>query len=321
LTETTQSLIDAVALAKMKDGARLVNCARGGIVDEAALRDALERGKLAGAALDVFATEPLPEDDPLRTTPNLVLTPHLGASTAEAQVKVAEAVAEQVVAYFKEGKIMNAVNVGVALTSEMAPFADLAGRLGRMLSQLVDAPPEHVRCVVSGRLAEEDVGGLTVAALQGLLMNWHDTDVNMVNAPLVAEERGIEITEEKTTRGAGYTNLVRLVVTTAKGEHAIAGTVFEGREPRVVEIDGYAMDIRPRGPILIMTYPDRPGMVGKFGTLLGDAGINIAGMDVGRKEKHGTACVALTLDDTVPRPVLDQVRAATAGGEVTLVDV
>jgi D-3-phosphoglycerate dehydrogenase / 2-oxoglutarate reductase len=321
LTDKTRNLLNADAIAKMKDGARLVNCARGGIVDEAALIKALEDGKLAGAAMDVFATEPMPEDDPLRNAPNIILTPHLGASTAEAQVKVAEAIAQQAVAFFVDGKIQNALNMGVALTPELEPFANLASRLGQILSQLVSAPPESVRCIVRGKLAEGDVGALTVSALQGLLMSWQDTTVNMVNAPLLAEERGLSITEEKSGDTAGYINLIRLVAVTDKGEHSVAGTVFEGREQRVVELEGYEMDIRPRGTILIMDYPDKPGMIGKFGTILGNAGINIASMDVGRKEKHGQACVALSLDDSVPEDVLATVLAATDGGSARLVEV
>lgn len=319
LTETTRNLINAENLAKMKPTARLVNCARGGIVDEAALITALESGAIAAAAMDVFSAEPLPQDSPLRSAPNLILTPHLGASTEEAQVKVAEAIARQAVAYFNEGKILNAVNMGVTLTPEIQPFADLARTMGHFVSQMLAAPPVSLRCFARGKLASGDTQPLTVSALQGLLMNWHDQPVNMVNAPIVAEERGLTITEEKSLNSPDYANLFRIEVRTEKTVHSLAGTVFEGRQARLVEVDGFEMDIRPGGNILIMFYPDRPGMVGKFGTILGNAKINIASMDVGREQKHGRACVLLVVDDPVSPELLDQIRTATEGGEAHLV--
>jgi len=322
LTEKTRGLINRETLARMKPTARLINCARGGIVDEAALVQALRDGKIAGAALDVFEKEPLPPDSPLRSAPNIILTPHLGASTVEAQLKVAEQIARQVVAFFREGKIINAVNVSVTLTPEMEPFADLARILGRFLSQLLDAPPSHVTCQARGKLAGEDIQALTVSALQGLLMNWHDEAVNMVNAPYVAQERGIVVTEEKTPESPNYSSLLRLEVETPAGVHSVAGTVFEGRQSRLVEVDGFEMDMRPNGLMLVLFYPDRPGMVGRFGTILGDANINIAGMDVGRKEKRGRACICLSVDDPVPPEVLERIRECTGpGGEAHLVEM
>ena len=320
LTEKTRGLLNGEALAGMKPTARLINCARGGILDEAALVKALEEGKLAGAALDVFEQEPLPEESPLRSAPNIILTPHLGASTEEAQIKVAEAIAHQIGAFFTEGKIQHAVNLGVTLTPEIEPFAELARTMGHFVSQMLSAPPVSLKCTARGKLASGDTRSLTVSTLQGLLMNWHDQTVNMINAPLVAEERGITVTEEKTLDSPDYAGLFRIEVETEKAVHSAAGTVFEGREARLVEIDGFEMDIRPGGPVLVMFYPDKPGMVGKFGTILGSADINIASMDVGRKEKHGRACVALSVDDPVPADVLEQMRECTGIGETYLIE-
>ena len=319
LTDTTHDLLNAEAFARMKPGVRIVNCARGGIVNEADLVEALKSGQVAGAALDVFEQEPLPEDSPLRSAPNLILTPHLGASTKEAQTKVAEAIARQFVAFFRDGKIMHALNLSVTLTPEIEPFADLARTLGSMLSQIVTKPPQRLSCSVRGRIAAEDTHALAVSALQGLLSHWHDQMVNLVNAPIVAEERGLALTEERSLDSPTFANLVRISVETAEGTLTVAGTVFEGREPRIVEVEGFAVDIRPEGYMIILFYPDQPGMVGKFGTILGNAGINIAGMDVGRKEKRGRACVALSVDEPVPADVLQELLASTGGGEAYLV--
>ena len=275
LTDKTRDLFNAEAFGKMKTGVRIVNCARGGIVNEADLAAALAEGKVAGAALDVFDREPLPPESPLRGAPNIVLTPHLGASTKEAQEKVAEAIAEQFALFFSKGKIMNAVNLSVTLTPEIEPFANLAGTLGGMLSQLSTKPPVRLLCAARGRIAAEDTHALAVYALQGLLSHWHDRTVNLVNAPMVAEERGIVITEEKSLESPTYANLVRVAVETDDGECSVAGTVFEGREPRITEIRAFAVDIKPEGHMIVLFYPDRPGMVGKFGTILGLSLIHI----------------------------------------------
>jgi len=319
LTDRTRGLLNAAAFAKMKPAARVINCARGGIVDEADLVAALKAGRIAGAALDVFEQEPLPEDSPLRDAPNIILTPHLGASTEEAQIKVAEAIAHQFAAFFNEGKIQHALNLTVTLTPELEPFAGLTETLGRFLSQVLSSPPQRLTCAVRGKIAAGDTRALSVSALQGLLSHWHDQSVNLINAPLVAEERGITVTEEKSLDTKDYTNLVRLKVETAEGVLSVAGTVFEGREPRIVEIDGFGVDLKPEGIVLLLFYPDQPGMVGKFGTILGNADINIAGMDLGRKEKRGRACIALSVDDPVPPEVLEEIRTATVTGEVFLV--
>jgi len=322
LTDKTRGLIGAAALAKMKPSSRLVNCARGGIVDEAALVEALNHGRLAGAALDVFDAEPLPADSPLRSARNIILTPHLGASTEEAQIKVAEAIARQIGAFFKEGRIQHAVNLSVTLTPELEPFAKLSETLGRLLSQILSGPPQSLTCSARGRIAAGDTHALAVFALQGLLSHWREQSVNLVNAPLVAEERGIAVTEEKSLESADFASVVRLEVKGPRATQSAAGTVFEGREPRIISIDGFTVDLKPEGTVLVMFYPDRPGMVGKFGTILGNAGINIAGMDVGRRERRGRACVALSVDDPVPRPVLEQIRTCTGpDGEAHLVEL
>ena len=322
LTEKTRGLIGAAEIAKMKPSCRLINCARGGIVDEAALLEALNNGRLAGAALDVFDAEPLPKDSPLRSAKNIILTPHLGASTEEAQIKVAEAIARQIAAFFKEGKIQYAVNLSVTLTPELEPFAKLSETLGRLLSQILSGPPQSVTCSARGRIAQGDTHALAVFGLQGLLSHWREQSVNLVNAALVAEERGIAVTEEKSLESADFASVVRLEVKGPRATLSAGGTVFEGREPRIIAIDGFTVALKPEGTVLVLFYRDRPGMVGKFGTILGNAGINIAGMDVGRREKRGRACVALSVDDPVPAPVLEQIRACTGpDGEAHLVQL
>ena len=217
-------------------------------------------------------------------------------------------------------KSENAVNLGVTLTPEIKPFANLARIMGHFVSQMLAAPPVSLRSLARGKLASGDIQPLTVSALQGLLMAWHDHPVNMVNAPLVAEERGLTVTEEKSLTSPDYANLFRVEVHTEKRLHTVAGTVFEGRQARIVEIDGFELDLKPGGPVLVMFYPDKPGMVGKFGTILGNANINIASMDVGREQKHGRACVVLAVDDPVKPELLSEIRQATGGGEAFLVE-
>ncbi len=321
-TPDTMGMIDAEALGKMKPGARIINVARGGIVDEGALADALRDGRLSGAAVDVYSQEPVAVDNPLLEAPNVVLTPHLGASTREAQSKVAETIAKQIVAFFKEGVIQNAVNLAVHLEPELAPYGELAEALGLLAVQMCEREAvTRVKVACHGRIAHSNVRALAVSALAGVLRPATESNVNLVNASTIAQERGIELVEESSEQIRSYESLLSVETEAGDAVRRVSGTCFDGKTPRVVEIDGLAIDLKPAGTILIMRYDDRPGMVGKFGTILGNGNINIASMDVGRVEKGADAVVALTLDDPVPDPTIAAIRDAIAPKEIHLVSL
>jgi D-3-phosphoglycerate dehydrogenase len=310
-------------LAKMKPTARLVNCARGGVVDEEALCEALASQQIAGAAVDVFAKEPLSEHSPLRKAPNIVLTPHLGASTAEAQEKVAEDLARQFVDYFASGRIRNPVNLAVTMQPHLVPYARLAEDLGSFASQMVRSGISRVEVGCYGEVGRsaDDAHVIAVSALQGVLGRLVDEHVNLVNVSVVAEGRGIELNERRSEKARTFQNTVVVKVSGDGRERSVGGALFEGREARIVQIDEFAIDLRPAPWMLFMAYPDRPGMVGRFGTLLGEANINIAGMSVGRREKRGVAVVVLTIDDPVPDDVLERIRSAVDAEEVSRIQL
>ncbi len=294
----------------MKRTARIVNCARGGIVDEDALAAALGAGRIAGAALDVFSTEPLPADSPLRSAPNMVLTPHLGAATKEAQQKVAEDIAHQFVAFFNEGRILNAINLSVTLDPNVACFADLAETLGRLTAQLVDGPVTWLETNFNGKLVNEHARTLAVFVLKGLLGEGSDEPVNLVNAPHLAERRGIHLSRQASRESANFVNRISVSANTADGPVEVRGTLFDGTEPRIVGLWNFKIEFRPARHVLIMRYQDVPGMVGTLGTTLGKAGINIADMAVGRTERGQEAAMAVTVDDPVPDDVLETLRGS-----------
>ncbi|MCY3022314.1 MAG: phosphoglycerate dehydrogenase [Planctomycetota bacterium] len=315
LTPETKNLIGKEKLKLMKKSARLVNAARGGIVSEEALYDALNEGLIAGAGVDVFEKEPLTADARLRTLDNAVLTPHLGASTTEAQERVAEDIARQFVEFFRDGVIRNAVNLPVSPDSKLAPYAKLAEMLGSMAAQMARDPVSRLKVGTYGKLAAGDTRELNLCALKGLLSRSSGHVVTLVNAPGMAEARGIELAEHKSDQVRTYANLIVVTAETAaasgeKKECVVAGTCFDGQAARIVKIGDFDIDLKPAPLILLMFYPDRPGMVGKIGTILGEAEINIANMAVGRREKRGQAAVALTLDDPAPPDVLERLRKA-----------
>ncbi len=321
-TPETVNLIDAGALGKMKRTARLVNVARGGIVDEAALAQALTAGTIAGAALDVFDSEPLKMDSALLQAPHLILTPHLGASTEEAQTKVAEAIAKQFIAFFDKGQIQNAVNLKVHLDPDLASYGDLAERLGALAIQLADRRPISTITVhCQGKLAEANTRALAVCALAGALRKIVSTPVNLVNAANIAESRGIELIEQRTSHTGRFTNELTVELKTSDGCRRVSGTCFDKDTLRITQIDDLDVELKPSGTILVMRYEDRPGMVGKFGSILGDARINIAAMDVGRVVKGADAVVSLTVDDPVPEAVLETLRLAVQPKELHLVEL
>ena len=306
LTGDTRHLIGEAELARMKPGVRLINCARGGIIDEAALARALETGHVGGAGIDVFEQEPPPADHPLLRFEQVVLTPHLGAATDEAQSAVALAIADQVADVLVRGVVANAVNlptVDAETLREQAPYAGLAAAMGRFLAQMAEA-----RLTYAGEVASRPTAGLTLAFLRGVLGTILAEHVTDVNAMLIARSRGLRVTETSTTESAGYSSLVTAELRTDRGVSSVAGTLFH-HEPRFVAIDGFSLEAVPQGYMLVFANQDVPGVVGRIGTLCGRHGINIAGMQLGRERRGGRAVSILNLDDAMPPAALDEIRA------------
>jgi D-3-phosphoglycerate dehydrogenase len=310
LTEQTRGMIDAAALAKARKGVRIVNCARGGLIVEADLKAAIEAGRVAGAALDVFAEEPA-RDHPLFALDEVVATPHLGASTAEAQEKVAVEIAEQMSDFLQTGAVRNALNMPALSAEESAqlrPYMILAGQLGGFAGQLTRSGLKAVTVEYEGHVAALNCRPLTQAALVGLLAPILDT-VNMVNAPVLARERDIDVTEMKHERDCDYQTLMRLTVTTERGQRSVAGTLFGRAKPRIVEIKGIPIEAELGPHMLYITNEDKPGLIGALGKTLGDAGVNIATFHLGRATPGGEAIALLELDQALSPAVLERVRA------------
>jgi D-3-phosphoglycerate dehydrogenase / 2-oxoglutarate reductase len=310
LTEKTKNIIDAAALAKTKKGVRIINCARGGLVDEQALRAALDSGQVAGAAFDVFSQEPAGEN-PLFGHPNVVCTPHLGAATTEAQEKVGLQIAEQMSDYLLRGAISNAVNFP-SITAEEAPklkpFITLAEKLGSFAGQLTETGIKKVQLSYEGTVAQMKTKALTSAALAGLLRPMLQ-DVNVVSAPIVAKERGI-VVEEMTREGhCDYESLITVTVETERQSRFVTGTVFADGRPRIVNIKGIRMDAEFGHSMIYITNLDKPGFIGRFSSTLGEAGINIATFHVGRETAGGNAVALIEIDGELPADVLAKVRA------------
>ncbi len=306
LNDETRGAIDTKAFALMKPGARLVNAARGELVDEVALFDALESGKLAGAAIDVFSQEPY--SGPLLRAPNLVVTPHLAASTDEAQDRAGVIVAEQVVAALTGGLVTNAVNipsVGAEDLEVLGPFLPLAASLGRFALELARGEPHRITLEYHGELAEHDTRLLTLAALNGAFRGRVDQPVNYVNAPLIAAERGIDVVEQRRRSSRDFTNLIAV----SAGEHRVAGTTI-GRDDRrwLVAALGFDIEIELAPRMLVLRYDDVPGVIGRVGTMLGETGVNIANMAVSRNRDAGKALMVLSVDTPVPGEVLDRLN-------------
>ncbi len=310
LTERTRNIIDAKALAQMKPSARIINCARGGLIDEAALAEALKAGSIAGAALDVFEVEPA-QESPLFELDNVICTPHLGASTSEAQEKVALQIAEQMADYLLKGAISNAINFP-SITAEEAPkltpYIKLAEQLGSFAGQLTETRLKHARIEYTGEIAEMNTRALTAAMLAGLLRP-QLTDVNMVSAPAMARERGLVVEEVKRGEEGAYQTYVRLTVETERGERSVAGTVFSDGRPRIVQIKGIGMEAELSPHMLYITNQDKPGFIGRFGSLMGEAGVNIATLSLGRDRPGGDAISLVAVDEPVSDEILAKVRA------------
>ncbi|MDZ4866423.1 MAG: phosphoglycerate dehydrogenase [Alphaproteobacteria bacterium] len=309
LTEKTRNVLDAKALAQTKKGVRIINCARGGLIDEAALKAAIESGHVAGAALDVFDTEPA-KDNLLFGSDKVVATPHLGASTSEAQENVALQVAEQMSDYLLTGAIQNAINMP-SITADQAvklkPWIKLAEQLGAFAGQLTETAIKGVEIVYEGNVADLNTRALTQAALAGLLKPAL-SDVNMVNAPIVAKERGIQVSEVRRTQHGIYEGYLLLKVTTENQERSVAGTVFSNGVPRLIQVKSIDMESHFAPHMLYVTNEDKPGFIGKLGTLLGDAKVNIASFNLGRTTAGGDAIALVEVDGPVPESVLADIR-------------
>ncbi len=310
LNDQTRNLIDRPQIEMMKPTVRLINCARGGIINEDALLEALKSKRIAGAALDVFTQEPLPADHPFRSLDNVVLTPHLGASTSEAQEGVAKEVAEQIVDALSGRVIRNAVNapsVDPAILDQLRPYIELARRMGKFMAQYVPGPIKTLRVYYSGSVLDYPVAPVTTAALIGYLEPITDAPVNFVNAPTIAHDRGIEVVELKSTELHGYANLITIETENENGaKNYIGGTLFTRERPRIVVLNGKSFDVVPEGNLIVIENRDVPGIVGSVGTLLGKHGINIAQMTWGRTEPGRDAITVINVDQDVPKSVLEE---------------
>jgi len=310
-TPETFHMLDAGRIAKMKRGVRIINCARGGLIDETALAEALKSGQVAAAALDVYETEPPPADYPLRDLPNLIMTPHLGASTAEAQESVGIEIAQAIRAALLEGEIRNAVNmpnVDAKTLSIIRPYLDLGERLGRFLSQISPKRCERININFSGKVSEVDTTPVTRAVLKGYLEAAGGSEVNQVNAPTLAETLGLRVTESRESVPGDFTELIEASAGCGDDAVSIAGTFF-GATPRIVKINDRHVEAKPSGVLLLLENSDRPGMVGFVGTLLGDHSVNIAGMALSRNEVGGKALTVLNLDTAPPQELLDRLTS------------
>lgn len=310
LTAETKSLIGAREIALMKKGVRIINCARGGIVDEKALVEAVKSGKVAGAALDVFDEEP-PVYREIIDLPNVIVTPHLGASTEEAQVNVAREIAVSVRDFLLGKGVKNAVNVP-SMDPEsyklIEPYITLVEKMGSMQAQLMEGQIKEVRLRYVGEITRLDVTTLTIAFVKGLLTPVLQEGVNFVNARLIAKERGIKITEAKATDAEDFANLVATTVVTDRGESQIDGTLFTRTDPRIVRFHQFYVDAVPSGSMLIVRNQDKPGMIGRIGSILGSKGINIGWMTLGRTTQGGDALVIINVDQPLPDAVLAELK-------------
>jgi len=306
----------------MRPGAEIVNCARGGLIDEDALAGALREGRLGGAALDVFTNEPDPPMH-LADVPNLVLTPHLGASTEEAQEFVAVDVAEQIVDIL-DGRLartaVNAPAITPDVLRELWPYLQLVSQMGLLHSRLLGGPIESVQLRYAGEIAESDVEPLKLWLLVGLLSPLRSYPVNIVNAPVEAECWGIAVREETGGSTRGYASLVSVAVQAAGETHEMSGTVFGEEDARIVDLDGYRIDLAPRGCVVFIWHIDTPGVVGRVGGMLGDRGINIAGMQVGRETVGGSAVMALMLDAPLSDDDIEAIKDSADLTNVLFVD-
>ena len=310
LGNETRNIINSEAFGKMKKGVRIINCARGGIVNESDLAAAIKAKIVSGAALDVFEKEPPAPENPLLGLDEVILTPHLGASTREAQENVAVAIAEQISEYLVNGTIRNAVNVPsipAELLASLGPYISLGEKLGSFQGQLLDGRMEEITVEYSGDAVNYDVAPITIACIKGLLDQVLDLYVNFVNAPLVARERGIKVVETKSSRPTDFASSVTIRVKTDRGENVVEGALFGKKEARIVRIDRFFLDAIPEGHLLLLHNEDKPGVIGNVGTLLADNRVNIARLHLGRQTVGGEAVSVWNIDTALSKGLLDKV--------------
>jgi D-3-phosphoglycerate dehydrogenase / 2-oxoglutarate reductase len=325
LTAQTRHLLGRPQLEATKPGAFVLNVARGGIVDESALGDALTAGHLAGAAVDVFSTEPMPHDSPLRAAPNVVLTPHLGASTAEAQDRVGLEMAEQVLMALggvTPPYAVNAPSVAPETQPRLRPYVELGRRLAILARQLAPGAFDSVSLTYAGEIAAGECAPIRTAAIAGILEAVTDQRVNAVNADVVAHERGLTVRETRTASSEPWASLVELSVGPADGDPtlSLAGSTAHGR-PHLAGLDGFAIDAELAGIMLVTRHQDRPGIVGRVGTILADAGINISSLELSRLSEHGNAMMFVAVDDPVDAVLLERIRAADGIVDASVVEL
>lgn len=323
LTKETRDMIDAEAIAKMKDGVRLVNCARGECFDNQAIAEALKSGKVDGAAIDVYPNEPLTlENNPFRGMFNVVQTPHLGASTIEAQEGVAVDVAYGVIDALNGKPVMNAVNMAPipkSVAAVIQPYFGLAERMGTIAIYQANGPVKEIEIEYSGELSETETQHITTAFLKGLLNPILQDSVNYVNAPGLAKKRNIDVKESKSHKTGYYTTAITARIKTSNGEHEIAGTLFDGKQPKIVQIDQYRVDFTPEGYLLLVPHVDQPNMIGQIATILGKAQININGMQVGNTTESGTNIMAVAVSEDIPNDILLQISGIEGILDVKLI--
>jgi D-3-phosphoglycerate dehydrogenase len=311
LTKDNHHMLSTEFFGAMKKDAMFIDCARGGVADEEALYTALKEGRIAGAALDVFEKEPTTlETTPLLGLTNFICTPHLGASTAEAQENVAAAIAEQMADYLLTGAVRNAVNVPSVsdeVLAKIGPYITLGEMLGSLHMQISKGGVEEVALEYSGDITEQNIGPITVAFLKGLFTPILQDAVNFVNAPMIAKERGIRVIESKTSRSSDFLSLVRVTVKTHEGENMLAGTVFGTKEPRLVQLNSFRLEALPAGSMLLAYNKDVPGVIGAIGSTIGAAGVNISRMTVGREETSKQNVILLNTDQPVSKELLAKV--------------
>jgi len=312
LNEQTKNMIGAPQLARMKPGALVVNCARGGLVDEKALAEALLAGRIGGAALDVFEEEPPSRDHPLFQCPNFIGTPHLGGSTEDAQQNVATIVCNAMVEYLTTGTVRNAVNVpsvSAEVLERLGPFLRLCEKIGSLAGQLsLESAPEAVEIVYAGEVASEPISCLTAAILKGVLGNFLAEPVNEVSAPALARERGLAIAEVKTSDTPDFASLVTLRLRSGAQTTEVAGTIVGKREPRIVRVNRFPVEAAPSGTMLVMTNEDQPGVIGNVGHTLGEAQVNIAQFALARDGANGQALALVNVDGRASAEVLEKLR-------------
>jgi len=310
LTKDTKNVINAAAIAKMRNGVFIVNCARGGIINEKDLLDALKSGKVAGAALDVFDEEPTKNAE-LVNHPNVICTPHLGAATDEAQRNVAIAIAEQIADFLTKGEIRNAINfpsVSAELLTHIQPYLALAEKLGTFEAQIVKGGIEEVAVEYAGDIVNYNVAPLTIALLKGLLTPILDANINFINAPFIAKERNIKVVESKSSEVKDFTSMISVTIKTTEEKSFAAGAIFGKHDARIVRIEKFSMEVIPEGHMIVLYNNDKPGVIGNIGTTLGSNGINIARFQLSREHVDGKALVVLSTDTVVPEDILKKLR-------------